>query len=598
MARRFWVSAALTVPLMILSMSGMLPGGPNAHASSGTFRLIELLLATPVVLWGGWPFFVRGAQSLVSGRLNMFTLIAIGTGTAYAYSLVAALAPDLFPPSFRGHSGEVEVYFEAAAAIVTLVLLGQVLELRARSRTGAAIRALLGLAPKTAHRLTADGNEEEIPLDAVSPGDRLRVRPGEKIPVDGSVLEGATSVDESMISGEPIPVSKRAGDRVIGGTVNGTGTIVITAERVGSETLLAQIVRMVEQAQRSRAPIQRLVDTVAAYFVPTVLAVAVLALIAWAVFGPQPRMAHALLAAVSVLIIACPCALGLATPMSIMVATGRAASLGILFKDAQAIEILHCCLLALAKTTGVPVFLIGHVTKDGTLAGPKTLEHLVDAVLSFEGERFHAHRVVRALKNRFGPVHELGLFEMTGAGLVEVANPSALYLGSGAGGRPGSVVLAGVEGTRPLLLEVQALTVEAKYGSPRRTAIGFDGTRLALLLAVLERHGGMSLSSHDVFLNVAGGAESAEPAADLAVCSAVAGSFRGRALPAGTAVFGEVGLLGEVRAVSDAALRLKEAVSLGFRSAFVPAGNAGEAAAFPDLSVVPLRSVEELLAKT
>ena len=255
-------------------------------------------------------------------------------------------------------------------------------------------------------------------------------------------------------------------------------------------------------------------------------------------------------------------------------------------------------LSALAKTTGVPVFLIGHVTKDGTLAGPKTLEHLVDAVLSFEGERFHAHRVVRALKNRFGPVHELGIFEMTGAGLVEVANPSALYLGSGAGARPGSVVLGGVEGTRPLLLEVQALTVEAKYGSPRRTAIGFDGTRLALLLAVLERHGDVKLSSYDVFLNVAGGAESAEPAADLAVAAAVAGSHRSRALPPGTVVFGEVGLLGEVRAVSDAALRLKEAVSLGFKSAFLPAGNAGEAAAFPDLSVVPLRSVEELLAKT
>jgi len=255
-------------------------------------------------------------------------------------------------------------------------------------------------------------------------------------------------------------------------------------------------------------------------------------------------------------------------------------------------------LLVLAKTTGVPVFLIGHVTKDGTLAGPKTLEHLVDAVLSFEGEHFHAHRVVRALKNRFGPVHELGIFEMTGAGLVEVANPSALYLGSGAGARPGSVVLGGVEGTRPLLLEVQALTVEAKYGSPRRTAIGFDGTRLALLLAVLERHGDVKLSSYDVFLNVAGGAESAEPAADLAVAAAVAGSFRSRALLPGTVVFGEVGLLGEVRAVSDAVLRLKEAVSLGFRSALIPAGNAGEAAAFPDLSVVPLRSVEELLLKS
>ncbi|MGA7991803.1 MAG: DNA repair protein RadA [Thermoanaerobaculia bacterium] len=255
-------------------------------------------------------------------------------------------------------------------------------------------------------------------------------------------------------------------------------------------------------------------------------------------------------------------------------------------------------LQAFAKTSGVPVFLIGHVTKDGTLAGPKTLEHLVDAVLSFEGERFHAQRVVRALKNRFGPAHELGVFEMTGSGLVEVANPSALYLGTGAGSRPGSVVLAGVEGTRPILLEVQALTVEAKYGSPRRTAIGFDATRLALLLAVLERHGGLRLASHEVFLNVAGGAESAEPAADLAVCAAVAGSLRGRALATGTFSFGEVGLLGEVRAVSDAPLRFKEAVSLGLKNALVPAGNAGEAAAFPDLSVVPLHSVEELLART
>jgi DNA repair protein RadA/Sms len=254
-------------------------------------------------------------------------------------------------------------------------------------------------------------------------------------------------------------------------------------------------------------------------------------------------------------------------------------------------------LLAFAKTSGTPVFLIGHVTKDGTLAGPKTLEHLVDAVLSFEGERFHAHRVVRALKNRFGPVHELGVFEMTGAGLVEVANPSSLYLGSGAGARPGSIVLAGVEGTRPLRLEVQALTVEVKYGTPRRTAIGFDGMRLALLLAVLERHGGLSLSGHDVFLNVAGGAESAEPAADLAVAAAVAGSARGRALTAGTVVFGELGLLGEVRAVSDVALRLKEAVSLGFKGAILPAGNASEAAAFPDVAVTPVRSVEELLEK-
>ncbi|HUM03574.1 MAG TPA: DNA repair protein RadA [Thermoanaerobaculia bacterium] len=254
-------------------------------------------------------------------------------------------------------------------------------------------------------------------------------------------------------------------------------------------------------------------------------------------------------------------------------------------------------LLTFAKTTGIPVFLIGHVTKDGTLAGPKTLEHLVDAVLSFEGERFHAHRVVRALKNRFGPVHELGVFEMTGSGLVEVANPSSLYLGTGAGSRPGSAVLAGVEGTRPLLLEVQALTVEAKYGTPRRTAIGFDGTRLALLLAVLERHGGLKLSGHDVFLNVAGGAESAEPAADLAVAAAVAGSLLGKALPPGRVVFGEIGLLGEIRAVADAPLRLKEALALGFAGAILPAGNAAECGAFPDLQVTPVRTVEELLAR-
>ncbi len=254
-------------------------------------------------------------------------------------------------------------------------------------------------------------------------------------------------------------------------------------------------------------------------------------------------------------------------------------------------------LLAFAKTTGVPVFLIGHVTKDGTLAGPKALEHLVDAVLSFEGERFHAHRVVRALKNRFGPVHELAVFEMTGAGLVEVANPSSLYLGSGAGSRPGSAVLAGVEGTRPLLLEVQALTVEVKYGTPRRTAIGFDGTRLALILAVLERHGGLKTGAHDVFLNVAGGAESAEPAADLSVAAAVAGSLLGKPLPPGTVVFGEMGLLGEVRAVSDVRLRLKEALALGFSSAILPAPNAAEAAAFPDLQVTPVKSVAELLSR-
>ena len=289
---------------------------------------IELLLASPVVLWGGWPFFQRGWASVVNRSSNMFTLIAMGTGVAYLYSLVATLAPGIFPESFREMQGTPPVYFEAAAAIVTLVLLGQVLELRARSHTGAAIRALLGLSPKTA-RIVRDGKDEDIPLEQVKVGDHLRVRPGEKIPVDGVVLEGSSSVDESMITGEPIPVEKPPGSRVVGATVNGTGSFVMRAERVGSETLLARIVQMVSQAQRSRAPIQRLADRVAGWFVPAVIAIAVLTFIAWSFFGPQPRLAHALVNAVAVLIIACPCALGLATPMAIMVGTGRGAHAGV-----------------------------------------------------------------------------------------------------------------------------------------------------------------------------------------------------------------------------------------------------------------------------
>src|SRR5690242_15217157 len=299
---------------------------------------MELVLATPVVLWGGWPFFVRGWQSIVNHSLNMFTLIGLGVAVAYAYSIVAALAPEIFPASFRDASGQVGVYFEAAAAITTLVLLGQVLELRARSRTGAAIRALLGLAPKTARLVGEDGAERDVPLDSVKPGDRLRVRPGEKIPVDGIVLEGSSSVDESMITGEPMPVEKQKGDQVTGGTVNGRGSLIMGAERVGSETLLAQIVRMVAEAQRSRAPIQKLADQVSGYFVPIVVGVAVLTFVIWGAWGPAPRLAHALVNAVAVLIIACPCALGLATPMSIMVAMGRGASAGVLFKSAEVIE--------------------------------------------------------------------------------------------------------------------------------------------------------------------------------------------------------------------------------------------------------------------
>jgi Cu+-exporting ATPase len=302
---------------------------------------VQLVLATPVVLWGGWPFFVRGWASIVSRHLNMFTLIAVGTGTAWGHSVVATVRPGLFPASFRVHGDTVPVYFEAAAVITTLVLLGQVLELRARRRTGAAIRALLSLAPPTARQLRPDGREEEVPLAHVHVGDRLRVRPGEKVPVDGVVVEGTSLVDESMITGEPIPVEKRPGDRVIGATVNGTGSFVMQAERVGAETLLAQIVRMVAEAQRSRAPIQRLADVVSAWFVPAVLVTAVVTFAAWSAFGPPPAMARGLVNAVAVLIIACPCALGLATPMSIMVATGRGAGAGILVKHAEALELLE-----------------------------------------------------------------------------------------------------------------------------------------------------------------------------------------------------------------------------------------------------------------
>jgi P-type Cu+ transporter len=310
-------------------------------ASPRTWQWVEWILATPVVLWGGWPFLVRGWRSVITRNLNMFTLIGLGVSVAYVFSVVGTLFPGIFPASFRGVNGEVAVYFEAAAAITTLVLLGQVMELRARSQTGAAIKALLGLAPKTARLIRADGTEIDVPLDQVVPGDRLRVRPGEKIPVDGVVLEGTSSVDESMISGEPIPVEKSKGARVTGATVNGTGSLVIRAERVGSETLLAQIVRMVSEAQRSRAPIQRLADVVAGYFVPIVVGISVLTFVVWAIWGPEPRMAHAIVNAVAVLIIACPCALGLATPMSIMVATGKGATLGVLFKNAEAIELMR-----------------------------------------------------------------------------------------------------------------------------------------------------------------------------------------------------------------------------------------------------------------
>jgi len=341
MSRRFWIGLALTVPLLGIAMADMLPGMPVQRAlSGGWLPWIELLLATPVVLWGGWPFFQRGWASVVNRSTNMFTLIAMGTGVAYLYSLIATVLPGIFPVSFLEMSGRPPVYFEAAAAIVTLVLLGQVLELRARSRTGAAIRALLDLSPKTA-RIVRDGTEQDMPLEEVKIGDRLRVRPGEKVPVDGVVLEGTSAIDESMITGESMPVEKPSGSKVIGATVNGSGSFVMRAEHVGADTLLAQIVRMVSQAQRSRAPIQRLADRVAAWFVPAVITIAVLTFVVWGLFGPQPRFAHALVNAVAVLIIACPCALGLATPMAIMVGTGRGAQAGVLIRNAEALETLE-----------------------------------------------------------------------------------------------------------------------------------------------------------------------------------------------------------------------------------------------------------------
>jgi Cu+-exporting ATPase len=374
MTRRFWVAVALTIPLLVIAMGEYVPAFALNRLLAGPIRSwVELILATPVVLWGGWPFFVRGWQSIVNRSLNMFTLIGLGVAVAYAYSVVGTMAPGIFPASFREEGGAVAVYFEAAAVIVTLVLLGQVLELRARSQTGAAIKALLGLAPKTARLIREDGSEADVPLDQVQPGDRLRVRPGEKVPVDGVILEGASSVDESMITGEPMPVEKAPGARVTGATVNGTGAFIMRAERVGAETLLARIVQMVAEAQRSRAPIQKLADIVAGYFVPIVVLISVVTFIVWSLVGPQPRMAHAIINAVAVLIIACPCALGLATPMSVMVATGKGATMGVLFKNAEAIEFMR-------KVDTLVV------DKTGTLTEGKPQLVTVDPLAGFTGD--------------------------------------------------------------------------------------------------------------------------------------------------------------------------------------------------------------------
>lgn len=381
MRRRFIIGTILTVPLVLVAMRGLLGIGSLVESLVPPLVLnwLELGLATPVVLWAGWPFYVRGLQSVKNRSLNMFTLIALGVSVAYLYSLVAVIFPGIFPATMRGADGSVAVYFEAAAVIVVLILLGQVLELRARSQTGTAIKKLLGLAPKTARRINADGTEEDIPLEHVHPGDNLRVRPGEKVPVDGVVIDGRSSVDESMISGEPLPVTKQPGDQVVGATVNGKGGLVIRAEKVGSDTLLARIVQMVAEAQRSRAPIQKLADLVAGYFVPAVILVALAAFVIWFFIGPEPRLAHALIAAVSVLIIACPCALGLATPMSIMVATGKGATMGVLFKNAEAIETLRKIDTLVVDKTGTLTEGKPRLTGVETVAGITEQELLLAA---------------------------------------------------------------------------------------------------------------------------------------------------------------------------------------------------------------------------
>jgi len=433
MTRRFRVSALLSLPLVVIGMGHVIPGDPIGHLIPHAARnFIELVLATPVVLWGGLPFFVRAWQSLVNRSPNMFTLIGLGVGVAYIDSLAATIAPALFPPSFRDDSGSVGVYFEAAAVIVTLVLLGQVLELRARSRTGAAIRALLSLAPKSARRIRPDGNEEDVPLAEVRAGETLRVRPGEKVPVDGVILEGRSAVDESMITGEPIPVEKNPGDRVTGATVNGTGALVMRAERVGAESLLAQIVRLVADAQRSRAPIQRLADKVAAVFVPAVVLAAVLTFVIWAIWGPQPRMAFAIVNAVAVLIIACPCALGLATPMSIMVAAGRGAAAGVLFKNAEAIEVLREVNTLVVDKTGT--LTEGRPALQAVQAvSPFTEAELLRLASGLEQASEHplAAAVVRgAGERKIQPAHAESFESRTGSGVVGSVEGHDVALGN------------------------------------------------------------------------------------------------------------------------------------------------------------------------
>jgi len=454
MTRRFWVAAALTAPLVAQSMAEML--GARVGLAPGVLGWIQLALAAPVVGWAGWPLLVRGWRSIATARLNMFTLIAIGIATAFGYSLAATLVPGALPAAFRDHSGAAAVYFEPAAVITALVLLGQVLELRARGATSSAIRALLGLAPRTARRLADDGSEHEVSLDRVAPGDRLRVRPGEKVPVDGAVLDGRSAVDESMVTGEPIPVEKAPGARVTGGTVNGTGGFVMRAERVGSDTVLAQIVRMVGEAQRSRAPIQRLADAVAAYFVPAVLAAAVVTFAVWAAVGPPPALIYALVNAVAVLIIACPCALGLATPMSIMVGTGRGAAAGVLVKSAEALE-------RLARVTTLVV------DKTGTLTEGKPSLVAVEPV----DPAAAADRLLRlAASLERGSEHPLAAAIIAGA----AARGIALGAPADVAAHPGKGITGRVDGAR-VALGNRALLDELGVAAPPEAQARADELR-------------------------------------------------------------------------------------------------------------------------
>jgi Cu+-exporting ATPase len=433
MTRRLWVCAPLTVPLLAIMVCDILPDHGLQHLLKGQLLgWFEFAIATPVVAWGGWPFFQRGWASITSRNLNMFTLISIGAGSAYLYSVVAVALPRLFPPSFRDMSGQLGLYFEAAAVITVLVLLGQVLELKARSQTSGAIKALFGLAPKTARRIAADGTEQDVDLNAIHLGDKLRVRPGEKVPIDGVVVEGNSSVDESMVSGEPIPVEKTVGAQVTGGTINGTGSFVMKTERVGADTLLAQIVKMVSEAQRTRAPIQRLADVVASYFVPAVLISAIITFTVWAVYGPQPHYTHALVNAVAVLIIACPCALGLATPMAIMVGTGRGAREGVLISNAEALEILEKVDTLVVDKTGTLTEGKPRLTELIPVEGVKDTELLqVAASLEKASEHPLAGAILAAAKERNTTLVAIeGFQSVTGKGVKVTLSGKLVAIGN------------------------------------------------------------------------------------------------------------------------------------------------------------------------